>query len=609
MARTNFLGRARVGVFAAVAAALAVPVAAAASASASAPRAGVPGAAVVVEPSGGSGKPTPGSGIGTQAALDNPRCTDPEDLAGFGRLDSFAEGAGPICVRPFEAGESNGGATSRGVTGDTITVVALAPTPGSMQATSSMNRTTGQPGTDYDALYDLLVPLSNYYETWGRDIEVKFIDSTGTDEAAQRADAVAALALEPFAVINLDTTGFDVFESEIAKADTLVFGYAANPNETTALAPYRWGGPDANVALLNAAEVVGKQLAGKKAEWAGEGVKGNARKFGLVSVEEIFDVATFKEVLDTHGGTLTEELTYPADGGPFGDTATSVAQAPSMVGRMKQSGVTTVILGTDVAMTKALMDEATKQEWFPEWFQTGFTYIDYQPFTKTYPAEQVEHMFGLALLTPYLDETVSDPLVKALSTVRAPLDWYWGLNRGTDTARNVAGINWLMLGIHAAGPKLTPKTFKQGLFSVPASGGSADGNPLTSMTGYGRTTGLPYDGYFASQLDYAPEWISVDTEAPLPVAGSSLPGPLKPSQMFVDGGTRYKSGDWPTKKIPFFNESKSVSHLETRPASSPAPVPTACAQCPGTTGSGNPGAPSTTSVTIPYVAKTSPSGG
>ena len=48
--------------------------------------------------------------------------------------------------------------------------------------------------------------------------------------------------------------------------------------------------------------------------------------------------------------------------------------------------MTTVILFTDVAMTSALMDNATKQEWFPEWFFTGTVFQDLALLARTYPS-------------------------------------------------------------------------------------------------------------------------------------------------------------------------------------------------------------------------------
>ena len=71
----------------------------------------------------GTAVPTKGSGVNTPAALDDPRCD--QDAGPYGRWSFVTQGTGPVCVRPFANGEKNGGATARGVTGSTITVVAV----------------------------------------------------------------------------------------------------------------------------------------------------------------------------------------------------------------------------------------------------------------------------------------------------------------------------------------------------------------------------------------------------------------------------------------------------------------------------------------------------
>ncbi len=81
-----------------------------------------------MKPPAGAGKPVPGTGIGTKAAMDDPRCRTGAQYGVYGRWDSSAVGMGPLCVRPFKAGDDNGGATSKGVTKDSIKVVAVLPT-------------------------------------------------------------------------------------------------------------------------------------------------------------------------------------------------------------------------------------------------------------------------------------------------------------------------------------------------------------------------------------------------------------------------------------------------------------------------------------------------
>ena len=82
---------------------------------------------VVVKPPQGAAKPVSGTGMGTQAALDDPRCNTAEAYSVYGRWDFSTVGTGPFCVRPFEDGEDNGGATSRGVTADAVKIVAVLP--------------------------------------------------------------------------------------------------------------------------------------------------------------------------------------------------------------------------------------------------------------------------------------------------------------------------------------------------------------------------------------------------------------------------------------------------------------------------------------------------
>ncbi len=72
------------------------------------------GAATIARPAG-AGPPVAASGMGTQAALDNPRCRHDDPKYGpYGHFDSTEIGGGPVCVKAWKAGANNGGATARG---------------------------------------------------------------------------------------------------------------------------------------------------------------------------------------------------------------------------------------------------------------------------------------------------------------------------------------------------------------------------------------------------------------------------------------------------------------------------------------------------------------
>ena len=236
-----------------------------------------------------------------------------------------------------------------------------------------------------------------------------------------------------------------------------------------AQAPYRWGLSDTEAVAVNAAEVIGKQLVGKKAEFGGDAVQSQTRKFGAVYIPTLIDIDRFTSDLKKYRGTLTSSNEYRSSGVYTGEPTLAQEQAPIVVTKMKDAGVTTVILFSDLAMNQQMMSQATKQNWFPEWFVTGALFQDLGLFARTYDQEQFRHAFGISNLFPYVvPDPIPPPPAKSLDTLTDELNWYWGAGVGTETSSLVPNrLEWLMNGIHAAGPKLTPKTFQQGLFSIP----------------------------------------------------------------------------------------------------------------------------------------------
>jgi hypothetical protein len=550
-----------------------------------------------VTPSAGAVKPPAAAGIGTAAALHNPRCAygDPQ-FGPDGRFNSMIAGGGSVCVKPWHAGEENGGATAPGVTKSTITVVGIVPNDQELEGVSraagtmAVNRADDATGTYKDAVHDYLLAEMPFYETWGRDIEMKFVTSSGTDESAQRSDAVAVVAKKPFAAINFVGVGLDVLETELAKSKILVWGAATTSQKALAAAPYRWGLSDAQAAAVNAAEVIGKQLVAKKAKFAGDAViQKQTRKLGVVYIPTLIDVAQFKSALAKYHGTVASENAYTSNGTTFGDDTLAQEQAPVIVTKMKNAGVTTVVLFSDVAMNKALMAQATKQDWFPEWYLTGSVFQDIAIFARGYDQQQFAHAFGVSNLPPYTQpDPTPTPPAKSLTVLTNALNWYWGEHSGTEVPSNMTTrIPWLLDGIQAAGPELTPRTFQQGLFAVPATGGAASGTTTGALTGYGRNAGLPYDEYLQLGLDFAPVWWDAQTTGPSNGTGTVAKGVVR----YVDGAKRYRAGTWPTKAIPWFQKPGSVVAFDTRQP----PIPRYlgdCKGCPATGGPGQPGTPS-----------------
>jgi hypothetical protein len=556
------------------------------------------GAATLPRPDG-AGPPVAASGMGTTAALNNPRChkTNPAgDLLhfGYGRFDSTFVGGGPTCVRPWKDGDNNGGATWQGVTKDKVRIVVVVPNEQQLgvDPVTPKHLQDKSPSTYEDAIHDWVLPQMKFYETWGRDLEIRFVTSSGSDEAAQRADVVKIEAMKPFAVFHVIVAGLDVLETELAKAHIPVMGFSTTATKANLQAPYRWGLSDAQSSAINSAEVIGKQLVGKKAQYGGDDVKNKTRKFGVVYIKTLVDYPKFVSFFKKFGGTIASENAYDASGSTFGDAAVSNEQAPTMVQRMKAAGVTTVIMLSDFSMNSALMKEATKQEWFPEWFFTGAIYADIGILSRIYPTDQSVHAFGLSFLNPYVEPDPPPPpgelsYANVVDGPNASLNWYWGLNAATQAGAVTSEVQWILRGIQAAGPRLTPKTFAQGLFAIPAQGGAAQNRTTSFLLGYGKNPGLPYDEYAQNGLDFAPYWWDPDTTGPSNGQGEVGKG----VGWYADGAKRYKAGTWPKKQFDWFDKSTSVYHFETRQIPRPTYVGD-CQGCPSTGGSGQPGTPS-----------------
>ena len=122
-----------------------------------------------------------------------------------------------------------------------------------------------------------------------------------------------------------------------------------------------------------------------------------------------------------------------------------------------------VFLG-DPIMPIYLTKAATDQDYFPEWIITGTVLTDTTVFGRQYDQEQWAHAFGVSSLGARVPQDQGE----AWRLHR------WFYDEDPVAKKLVAVINEplriLMLGIHMAGPDLTPETFRDGLFAYPPSG-------------------------------------------------------------------------------------------------------------------------------------------
>ncbi|MDX2381355.1 MAG: hypothetical protein QNM02_16535, partial [Acidimicrobiia bacterium] len=494
-----------------------------------------------------------------ELALDidfGPRC-DP--VTGLVAVPSFFA---PECFLPFEG--DNGGETAQGVSGDSIKIVwwvAQDQDPILNFVTQAIvNDDTN--ADDEDTVRGMIEYSETYYETYGRNVELIVMEGSGTivDEAAARADAVRiAEDMQPFMVWGGPLLT-NAFAEELAARGVPCMScgpsqdiqfYIDNP-----MLNYGIGKSGQQLNLL-VAEYIGKRLAGDPAIHAGdESMHEQERSFGRIWLESSPASAELNQVFeDTLAGfdvEVTESQSYLLD------PATLQESAASIISRMKEAGVTSVIINGDPVAPREITNEATAQNYFPEWIVTGSVLIDTTAFARTYDQEQWSNAFGISNLAARIDRT------KAGSHFL--YEWFHGAPPAADDNIGVItptpGTFYAVL--QGVGPNLTIETFNEAFFA-----GEPTRSALTAGSlDWGDTgrwpAGLEPD-YFGtddiSEIWWDPNEVGLDE---IDKEGVGM-------WRWIDGGLRYLLGEIPVGAPDAFVMEGSVAIYAERPAGEAIP--------------------------------------
>ena len=460
--------------------------------------------------------------------------------------------------------DDNGGATHTGVTEDSITVVYYS----APDEDPVLDFITGPINNDDTAaeldetVQGFVALFGDYYQTYGRTVDLRIVKASGTssDEVAARADAQRAIEEhKPFAAFGGPVLT-NAWADEMSAAGVVCIGCGLTGSEQFRQdrAPYLinvgMGGSQGN---LHGAEYIGKKLAGKPAEFAGdETFQTTERVFGHVyitsSEESERNADDFRDRLAERDVDLAERLSYELDPGRLPEQATSV------ISKLKAAGVTTVILEADPVAPANFTQEATAQEYFPEWVVSGGTLVDTTVFGRIFDQEQWAHAFGpasgAAHTAPELDPGFG------------LYEWYTGSPPpAAETAPVLYPSPSLLFSVlQSAGPNLTPETFRDGLFSGEPTPGAITQSSLSwGDHGLWDEIGLTED--WSGIDDMAEWWWDVDAQGPdeLQREGTGM-------VRFSDGGRRYLPGTW-TDEIRAFDEEGSVLIFDEPPASETPP--------------------------------------
>ena len=475
----------------------------------------------------------------------------------------------PPCVPAFTG--SNGGATSQGVSANTIKVVLYSPP--SNDITNAISGNLDPPAKVRETVLAFAKIFESTFETYGR--KVQFVPMTGsgigTDETAARADAVkVATQIKAFASIG-GPAQTPVYANELASRHVMCLGCGISlPNATyTADAPYLWGSlPTAEQFLENVGMVLTQELNDKPAQWAGEAkMRKEKRVFGVVHYEQ--DPPVYSSVSDVfttqgkkYGWKAKVSATYLLDLSKLPQTAAGI------IAKLKNAGVTTVVFLGDPIMPIYLTKAATAQHYYPEWIVTGTVLTDTSALARNYDQKQWAHAFGVSTLPVRTAQQDSDPY--------RIYRWYYGTMPAASKTAGVAYPNLLQLfqGIQMAGPDLTARTFAGGMFRLPPTGGE----PSAPHVSYGDPSIFRF-----AKSDY----VSVDDSTLIwwdPKAkGVDEQGTMGTGMYrYVDDGKRYMPGKMPTSLPPFFDPKNTVTvfndippGLRTPNYPPPADAPTA----------------------------------
>jgi hypothetical protein len=461
------------------------------------------------------------------------------------------------CVEPF-AGD-NAGATSPGVTADEIKIVYYQTDPAADPLLSATIRGTGAevaPETACETAQGYAELFNEYYETYGRTvvIECYLSNSASSDIEAARADAIAIADMEPFAVFGGPVLAIQPFAGELASRGVVCVGTCALAASAEFLddnAPYLYtNGLAPEQAAELTAEMISQQApAGEPAQYAGDpALQEEERVYGVLHFNNELNQyeSTFRALAD---GLEERGIELETDAEFFLDLNRAQEIARTVITRLKNAGVTTVILTTDPVMPGSFTAEATAQDYFPEWILGPNVLADIALFARTYDQQQWMNAFGVQLS--------GGPEEEEIDAYYALYPWFHGTPPPNNTYGVIApSIAQVFTGITLAGPDLTPETYGEGLFRAPPTGGT----PLLPLQSWGRSPYWPGIDRSGSD-DAALIWWDPEAEGPDEVGQQGV-GLYR----YANGGARYTINDWPSASDSgLYDDDASVTIFETLP--------------------------------------------
>jgi len=476
-----------------------------------------------------------------------------------------AQFAGPYaapCVPKYSG--SNGGATSNGVTSSTITLAQIEyPTTSHAQELQAQAAAAGiAPQPVISQVEQVFLNYFNsVYELYGRKVVIQPVTATGNstlellgqDQTQACADATTiAQQVHAFAETGIPYEtqggGSSPFSQCAAQEKLVEFNGNAYYGENVFQQenPYVWSTlPSCTNIAAQMAEVVGTELAGKKAIYAGAALKNDVRKFGTFIPNIPSYIGCNGSPSSTEVKLLTTKYHVPMSAVDTFfhydlDISTFAQSAQQAVVQFKAAGVTTIVLACDPFSLGDLTKAAAAQNYYPEWMLEGTAATDTDNYGQTYDqAEVTGHMFGVSEANAtgdiYGPTSPAGKLYQKLTGHQIP----------QETDGNYSELVEIFDALQAAGPDLTPQNLARGLHSLPVLGAPSFSYGAWSWNE--GPTGTGGAGNHSPLLDARFVWWNPTATSPV----NNMPG----SFVAVNNGARYGLGQWPKTLPKLFTSS------------------------------------------------------
>ncbi len=368
---------------------------------------------------------------------------------------------------------SNGGATSLGVTPTEITVA--------VREVEDFNlpelfaELSNQEIRESDeSIRNTIVALADYFNTrfqfWGRKIKIKFYKGQGAafseflgggKEKALADAAKAAKEVKAFA----DISGITIPYADALAQQKVVNIGSPYPSRRwyERRRPFSWSiFTDGTAVVEAAANWTIKRLRNKPVCCAGDPYNGRPRKYAAVAPENAEyqeSVNALLERMDKAGIKVDLNVKYKIDVNSMPN------QASNIVAQLKDAGITSILCGCDpIMLAVGLAPKSNEQNYNPEWLTAGLAFVDQDIVSQLIDGRQWKHAFGIAY-------NARNERLGASYAYNA----YKSVQPNDEPAFGVeiyyAQLYVLAIGLHMAGPNLTPESFEAGMFNYPGGTG------------------------------------------------------------------------------------------------------------------------------------------